>query len=115
LPPAVAGLLREQGGVTRSLVDTVKNLATIVEVLAGAVLGHRRNPPDQHHYRVSADPDSTLTKIIFQGARPARWRAMVAWRRQPAWRTARGYAKSRSTTLTRRTTASSSQLLRPPT
>jgi hypothetical protein len=37
LPLAVAGLLREQGGVTRSLVDTVKNLATIVEVLAGAV------------------------------------------------------------------------------
>lgn len=37
LPPELAGLLREQGGLTRSLVDTVKNLATIVEVLAGAV------------------------------------------------------------------------------
>jgi hypothetical protein len=37
LPPSVVALLREHGGLTRSLVDTIKNLATIVEVLAGAV------------------------------------------------------------------------------
>jgi hypothetical protein len=30
-------VLREQGGLTRSLIDTIKNLATVVEVLAGAV------------------------------------------------------------------------------
>lgn len=37
LPASVVAVLREQGGLTRSLVDTIKNLATIVEVLAGAV------------------------------------------------------------------------------
>ena len=37
LPPSMAAVVREQGGLTRSFVDTIKNLATIVEVLAGAV------------------------------------------------------------------------------